>query len=48
MFHGMPAQPTETAAEREPEKVSYEPQPQSKKEPVSRLANELIDRDWET
>lgn len=42
MFHGMPAQPTETAAERKPEKVSYEPQPQSKKEPVSRLANELI------
>jgi len=42
MFHGMPAQPTETAAEREPEKVSYEPKPQSKKEPVGRLANELI------
>tara|TARA_R100000734_G_C3313414_1_gene104711 strand:- start:1288 stop:1815 length:528 start_codon:yes stop_codon:yes gene_type:complete len=38
----MPAQPTENAAEREPEKISYEPQPQSKKEPVSRLANELI------
>jgi DNA-binding ferritin-like protein len=42
MFSGMPAQPTEPTAEREKEKISYEPKPQSKKEPVSRLANELI------
>ena len=41
MFSGMPVHDgnrCETGAR----KISYEPQPQSKKEPVSRLANELI------
>jgi hypothetical protein len=42
VFTAAPVEPTQAAPERQPEKVSYQPQPQSKKEPVSRLANELI------
>jgi DNA-binding ferritin-like protein len=42
VFTAAPVEPTQSAPERQPEKVSYQPQPQSKKEPVSRLANELI------
>jgi DNA-binding ferritin-like protein len=42
MFTASPVQPIPETSDRQPEKVSYKPQPQSKKEPVSRLANELI------
>ena len=42
MFTASPVQPIPETSDRQPEKVSYEPKPQSKKEPVGRLANELI------
>ena len=42
MYSGIPPVQTEQPAQQQPEKVSYEPQPKSKKEPVGRLANELI------
>ena len=42
MFSGTPTQPTEPTAQGNPEPVSKDPKPQSKREPVSRLANELI------
>ena len=42
MFTASPVQPIPETSDRQPEKVSYEPQPKSKKEPVGRLANELI------
>ena len=42
MFTASPVQPIPETSDRQPVKVSYKPQPQSKKEPVSRLANELI------
>ena len=42
MYRGIPPVQTEQPAQQQPEKVSYEPQPKSKKEPVGRLANELI------
>lgn len=42
MLSGMPAKPTEESTQRMPEPVDNKPQPQSKKEPVGRLANELI------
>jgi len=42
MYSGISPVQTEQPAQQQPEKVSYEPQPKSKKEPVGRLANELI------
>tara|TARA_R100000406_G_C3099370_1_gene121550 strand:- start:537 stop:1076 length:540 start_codon:yes stop_codon:yes gene_type:complete len=42
MFSGMPTQPVEPTPERQEKPVANDPQPKSKKEPVSRLANELI------
>ncbi len=42
MFTASPVQPIPETSDRQTEKVSYEPKPQSKKEPVGRLANELI------
>ena len=42
MFTASTVQPIPETSDRQPEKVSYEPKPQSKKEPVGRLANELI------
>jgi len=42
MFTASPVQPIPETSDRQPEKVSHEPQPKSKKEPVGRLANELI------
>ena len=43
MFDGVPIQPIQQTPEREPEPISNEPTPKSKKEPVGRLANNLID-----
>jgi DNA-binding ferritin-like protein len=42
MFNGMTTEIPKETPERKPEPVSNEPQPQSKKEPVAKLANELI------
>ena len=42
VFTAAPVEPTQPTPDRQPEKVSYTPKPQSKKEPVGRLANELI------
>lgn len=43
MFDGVPIQPIQQTPEREPEPINNEPTPKSKKEPVGRLANNLID-----
>ena len=42
MLSGMPTQPTEPTSDRQEQPVNNDPQPKSKKEPVGRLANELI------
>lgn len=42
MFSGMTPDIIQKPSNREPEPVSNEPQPQSKREPIARLANELI------
>ena len=42
MFSGTPTQPTEPTAQGNPAPISKDPQPKSKREPVGRLANELI------
>jgi len=42
MFSGMPTQPVEPTPEGQNNPVTNDPQPKSKKEPVGRLANELI------
>jgi DNA-binding ferritin-like protein len=42
MFSGMQTPPVENTPERQENPVPNDPQPKSKKEPVGRLANELI------
>jgi len=43
MFSATPVKPPEETPERQPEKVNNKPTPKSKKEPVARLANVLIE-----